>query len=113
MIRLSTNIEHSTRQRPKVCQSLERHRYCVSLALLIILAVCSCATQIVVANAERQSAEGASVTILERARIAPTAYAGGRLYLGEVNDPTSERMGGVAGHAGLFSTADDLALFAK
>ncbi len=49
----------------------------------------------------------------ERARIAPTAYAGGRLYLGEVNDPTSERMGGVAGHAGLFSTADDLALFAE
>jgi serine-type D-Ala-D-Ala carboxypeptidase len=49
----------------------------------------------------------------ERARIAPTAYAGGRLYLGRVNDPTSERMGGVAGHAGLFSTADDLALFAE
>jgi serine-type D-Ala-D-Ala carboxypeptidase len=30
----------------------------------------------------------------ERALIAPTAFAGGRLYLGEVNDPTSERMGG-------------------
>lgn len=49
----------------------------------------------------------------ERPRIAPTAYVGGKLYLGEVNDPTSERMGGVAGHAGLFSTADDLAIFAE
>jgi CubicO group peptidase (beta-lactamase class C family) len=29
-----------------------------------------------------------------------------------VNDPTAHRMGGVAGHAGLFSTADDLATFA-
>jgi len=30
-----------------------------------------------------------------------------------VHDPTARRMGGVAGHAGLFSTADDLALFAQ
>jgi uncharacterized protein YbbC (DUF1343 family) len=45
----------------------------------------------------------------ERARIAPTAY-GGR---GRVQDPTALRMGGVAGHAGLFSTADDLAKFAE
>jgi len=32
---------------------------------------------------------------------------------GEVHDPTAYRMGGVAGHAGLFSTADDLAIFAQ
>lgn len=32
---------------------------------------------------------------------------------GEVQDPTANRMGGVAGHAGLFSTADDLARFAQ
>ena len=32
---------------------------------------------------------------------------------GVVNDPTSRRMGGVAGHAGLFSTADDLSIFAQ
>lgn len=32
---------------------------------------------------------------------------------GLVQDPTAERMGGVAGHAGLFSTADDLALLAQ
>lgn len=31
----------------------------------------------------------------------------------EVNDPTSYRMGGVAGHAGLYSTADDLAVYAQ
>ncbi|MGA7180765.1 MAG: serine hydrolase [Thiobacillaceae bacterium] len=43
------------------------------------------------------------------ARIAPTE--GGRQ--GTVHDPTAYRMGGVAGHAGLFSTADDLARFAR
>jgi uncharacterized protein YbbC (DUF1343 family) len=32
---------------------------------------------------------------------------------GVVHDPRSRRMGGVAGHAGLFSTADDLAKFAQ
>src|SRR5262249_30146150 len=31
----------------------------------------------------------------------------------EVHDPTAFRMGGVAGHAGLFATADDLAKFAQ
>ena len=54
-------------------------------------------------------------------RIAPADYAervlgeGTRiLHLrGVVNDPTSRRMGGVAGHAGIFSTADDLARYAQ
>ena len=32
---------------------------------------------------------------------------------GQVSDPTSYRMGGVAGHAGVFSTATDLARFAQ
>ncbi|MGH9387529.1 MAG: exo-beta-N-acetylmuramidase NamZ domain-containing protein [Vicinamibacterales bacterium] len=32
---------------------------------------------------------------------------------GLVHDPTSRRMGGVAGHAGLFSTAQDMARFAR
>ncbi len=32
---------------------------------------------------------------------------------GTVHDPTARRMGGVAGHAGLFSTADDLAKYAQ
>lgn len=46
-------------------------------------------------------------------RIAPTQYEeNGRMLRGTVHDPTARRMGGVAGHAGLFSTADDLAKFA-
>ena len=32
---------------------------------------------------------------------------------GTVHDPTARRMGGVAGHAGLFSTAQDLAIFCR
>jgi uncharacterized protein YbbC (DUF1343 family)/CubicO group peptidase (beta-lactamase class C family) len=40
--------------------------------------------------------------------------AGGEQWLrGQVHDPTSFRMGGVAGHAGLFSTADDLAIYCR
>jgi uncharacterized protein YbbC (DUF1343 family)/CubicO group peptidase (beta-lactamase class C family) len=35
------------------------------------------------------------------------------LLRGIVHDPTARRMGGVAGHAGLFSTASDLARFAR
>jgi len=49
-----------------------------------------------------------------RAKIAPTQYDEKEHMLrGEVHDPTARRMGGVAGHAGLFSTADDLAKFAQ
>ena len=47
----------------------------------------------------------------ERSRIAPTA--GVAALRGIVHDPTSRRMGGVAGHAGLFSTAADLATFCR
>ena len=43
-------------------------------------------------------------------RIAPTTRGVAR---GEVHDPTAQRMGGVAGHAGLFTTAADLALYAR
>ena len=35
------------------------------------------------------------------------------LLRGTVHDPTTRRMGGVAGHAGVFSTAHDLSLFAQ
>ena len=65
-----------------------------------------------------------------RTRIAPTEKRRGQLgYLGdtadnvgtegevwlrgEVHDPTSYRMNGVAGHAGLFSTANDLAIYCQ
>lgn len=46
-------------------------------------------------------------------RIAPTEIDDGRPLRGVVHDPTARRMGGVAGHAGLFGTAADLARFAR
>jgi uncharacterized protein YbbC (DUF1343 family)/CubicO group peptidase (beta-lactamase class C family) len=49
-------------------------------------------------------------------RIAPTErlpVKTGPPLRGVVHDPTARNMGGVAGHAGLFSTADDLARFAQ
>ena len=45
--------------------------------------------------------------------IAPTQYEKAVMLRGVVHDPTSRRMGGVTGHAGLFSNADDLAVFAQ
>ncbi|MGI9035751.1 MAG: exo-beta-N-acetylmuramidase NamZ domain-containing protein [Pyrinomonadaceae bacterium] len=67
---------------------------------------------------------------LRLARIAPTEnikgqqnYLGSKfegddktgeqILRGQVHDPTAYRMNGVAGHAGLFSTADDLARFCQ
>jgi CubicO group peptidase (beta-lactamase class C family) len=46
-------------------------------------------------------------------RIAPTQYDHGVMLRGMVHDPTARRMGGVAGHAGLFSSADDMAVYAQ
>ena len=54
-------------------------------------------------------------------RIAPTQYIDaegnlsnhGAILRGVVHDPTARRMGGVAGHAGFFSTAADVSLFAQ
>lgn len=47
------------------------------------------------------------------ARVAPTEQQGESVLRGVVHDPTARRMGGVAGHAGLFTTAADLARFAR
>ncbi len=44
-------------------------------------------------------------------RIAPTERINGEIRRGAVHDPRAYALGGVAGHAGLFSTADDLATF--
>jgi len=44
-----------------------------------------------------------------RARVAATEIFNGRLLRGEVHDPRARLLGGVAGHAGMFSTAGDLA----
>jgi uncharacterized protein YbbC (DUF1343 family)/CubicO group peptidase (beta-lactamase class C family) len=47
-------------------------------------------------------------------RIAPTQFDEHEHMLrGIVHDPTARRMGGVAGHAGVFSTADDVAKYAQ
>lgn len=47
-------------------------------------------------------------------RVAPTTeMAGGSVLRGVVHDPTARQMGGVAGHAGLFLTSDDLAKYAR
>jgi CubicO group peptidase (beta-lactamase class C family) len=50
-----------------------------------------------------------------RSRIAPTEVAPPRGYplRGEVHDENAYALGGVAGHAGLFSTGKDLAIFAQ
>jgi uncharacterized protein YbbC (DUF1343 family) len=58
-----------------------------------------------------------------RSRIAPTDRCrksarpcggpNGTMLRGLVHDPSARRMGGAPGHAGLFSTADDLAIFCR
>ncbi|HTD44035.1 MAG TPA: exo-beta-N-acetylmuramidase NamZ domain-containing protein, partial [Bryobacteraceae bacterium] len=50
-----------------------------------------------------------------RSRIAPTEIdpKTGAPFRGVVHDPTARYMGGVAGQAGVFSTASDLAIFAE
>lgn len=53
--------------------------------------------------------------VMSSSRTAPTEIAPPRGYplRGEVHDENAYALGGVAGHAGLFSTADDLSVFAQ
>ena len=46
-------------------------------------------------------------------RIAPTEQPPDGMLRGVVHDPTARRMGGVAGHAGLFTTIHDLTLYCR
>jgi uncharacterized protein YbbC (DUF1343 family) len=48
-----------------------------------------------------------------RARAAPTEQRDGGFMQGEVHDPRAFALGGVAGHAGVFSTAADLTRYAR
>jgi uncharacterized protein YbbC (DUF1343 family) len=48
-----------------------------------------------------------------RSRAAPTEQRDGQFMIGDVHDPRAWAMGGVAGHAGVFSTADDLSRYAR
>jgi uncharacterized protein YbbC (DUF1343 family)/CubicO group peptidase (beta-lactamase class C family) len=71
---------------------------------------------------------GFNPNVALQSRMAPTEKRGGgkttpstgekdasaeRWMRGEVHDPRSYLLGGVAGHAGLFSTADDLAIYCQ
>ena len=47
------------------------------------------------------------------AAAGPTRTSTKTMLRGVVHDPTARRMGGVAGHAGLFGTASDLAVFCR
>jgi CubicO group peptidase (beta-lactamase class C family) len=46
-------------------------------------------------------------------RIAPSELRDGHMIRGAVHDPTAFRVGGIAGHAGMFTTVDDLAIYAQ
>jgi serine-type D-Ala-D-Ala carboxypeptidase len=46
-------------------------------------------------------------------RAAPTERRNGAWMIGEVHDPRAYALGGVAGHAGLFSTAEDMAVYSQ
>ncbi|MCR4396849.1 MAG: beta-lactamase family protein [Candidatus Saccharicenans sp.] len=48
-----------------------------------------------------------------RHRCVPTEVIGGQPLRGVVHDPLARLQGGISGNAGLFSTADDLAIFAQ
>lgn len=48
-----------------------------------------------------------------RQRAAPTQRRNDAWMQGEVHDPRAYLLGGIAGHAGLFSTAEDLAVYAQ
>lgn len=52
-------------------------------------------------------------THLKKDRIAPTTREGEVVIHGVVHDPTSRRMGGVTGHAGLFTNARDAARYCR
>src|SRR5262249_71872 len=48
-----------------------------------------------------------------KARVAPTSTRDGKPIVGDVHDPRAFALSGVAGHAGLFATADDLAGYCR
>ncbi len=57
------------------------------------------------------SKKSSSLSSLPLFRTAPTERINGVIRRGAVHDPRAYALGGVAGHAGLFSTADDVARF--
>jgi CubicO group peptidase (beta-lactamase class C family) len=56
---------------------------------------------------------GYNPSLEKRNRVAPTTVTNGKALQGIVHDPRARKTEGVAGHAGLFTTAPDLARYAK
>ncbi len=48
-----------------------------------------------------------------KSRCAPTQQRNGHWMIGEVHDPRAYALGGVAGHAGVFSTVDDMSRWCR
>lgn len=59
------------------------------------------------------SDSGFGVPSEKRSRCAPTEKRDGEWIIGQVHDPRAWALSGVAGHAGLFSTLDDLRKYAQ
>ena len=51
--------------------------------------------------------------VTKHARIAPTTNTDGKALRGVVHDPQARKTSGIAGHTGLFTTAPDLARYAR
>jgi len=56
---------------------------------------------------------GYNPPVAKHRRIAPTTVRDDKALIGTVHDPRARKTDGVAGHAGLFTTAPDLARFAR
>ena len=56
---------------------------------------------------------GYNPPVTKHARIAPTTVTDGKALRGVVHDPRARKTSGIAGHAGLFTTAPDLARYAR
>ncbi len=61
----------------------------------------------------RLSATAFAPLLPPRAQVAPSRMAAGRPIPGRVDDANAVRLGGIAGHAGLFATGADVARFAQ
>ncbi|SVC08210.1 uncharacterized protein METZ01_LOCUS261064, partial [marine metagenome] len=61
----------------------------------------------------RMSDTGYNPPASKHNRVAPTIVTDGKALLGIVHDPRARKTEGVAGHAGLFTTAPDLARYAR
>jgi uncharacterized protein YbbC (DUF1343 family)/CubicO group peptidase (beta-lactamase class C family) len=66
-------------------------------------------------DAHFRPVDSSRAAVVPSARIAPTEHEtpNGPMLRGVVHDPRARALSGIAGHAGLFASADDLAIFAQ